>query len=85
MVQRRRFTIDYDRLRRLDYDAVLRMSGASLGWEFLRRNADFQEDWANAQSQENTSTAIENTIIVRRIMAHDPAAERWGLVCYPFR
>ena len=85
MVQRRRFTIDYDRLRRLDYDAVLRMSGVSLSWEFLRRNADFQADWANAQAQEKTNFAIDNTIVIRELAAYDPAAQRWGLVSYPFR
>lgn len=85
MVQQRRFTIDYGRLRRLDYNAVLRMSGPSLGWEFLRRNAAFQADWASARSQENASIAIENTIVIRKLAAHDPAAERWGLVSYPFR
>lgn len=85
MVLQRRFTIDYGRLRRLDYNAVLRMSGAGLGWEFLRRNVAFQTDWANAQSQEKASIAIENTIVIRKLAAHDPAAERWGLVSYPFR
>lgn len=79
------FGIDYARIALSDYDALRRLPGVAFGWEFLRRNAAFQRDWAAWESSVEVHTEVKNDVVIRRLATPQHAAGRWGLVHYPFR
>ena len=79
------FGIDYRRFTLSDYDALRPLPSVAFGWEFLRRNADFQSDWAAWNSTVEVRTEVKHDVVIRKLSASQHAAERWGLVHYPFR